>query len=60
MGILYRLIPRPARIDRHPIGYTRKRLTPRPIRKVERSLHPVATALAKVTAPRKRRRNWWR
>jgi hypothetical protein len=43
---------------RHPFGYAKGRLTPRPVHQV---LHPVDAALVAATRTRhRRRRRWWR
>lgn len=49
MSILRYLIPRPARIIMHPLGATKRALTPRPIRKLGQARHLIGTLTSAAT-----------
>ena len=44
MAILKWFVPRKIRRVAHPVGYARRRLTPKPVRAVGSARHPVGTA----------------
>jgi hypothetical protein len=49
LSILKWFIPSKVRRVAHPIGYTKRRLTPKPVRMVHYAFHPVGTATSAGT-----------
>ena len=49
MSVLKWFVPRKVRHVAHPLGYAKRRLTPKPVRVVQQARHPVGTATSAAT-----------